>query len=111
MTRTIFVDYKGGAMFDYDPAKQWNKVLRQLSVLAREDELDPTTVRIIDMAGNRLTVEFPGVKVLRSEFLAQAERMLNQPGFIDEYRAAVGGCVPRPKLYLPADRNSEPTIR
>lgn len=111
MTRTIFVDYNGGATFSLSPAEQWNSTLNQLAVLAREEELDPTTVRIIDMAGNRLTVEFPGVKVLRSEFLAQAERMLNQPGFIDEYRAAVGGCVPRPKLYLPADRNSEPTIR
>ena len=108
MSRTIFVDYKGGAMFDYDPSELWNKTLRQLSVLAREEELDPTTVRIIDMAGNRLTVEFPGVKVLRSEFLAEAERMLNQPGFIDEYRTAARGGV---KLYLPADRNSEPTTR
>ena len=109
MSRTIFVDYKGGAMFDYDPSELWNKTLRQLSVLAREEELDPTTVRIIDMAGNRLTVEFPGVKVLRSEFLAEAERMLNQPGFIDEYRVATSGGAT--KLYLPADRNSEPTTR
>lgn len=109
MTKTIFVDYNGGAMLDLDPAKRWNKVLRQLSVLAREEELDPTTVRIIDMAGNRLTVEFPGVKVLRSEFPAEAERMLNQPGFIDEYRVATSGGAT--KLYLPADRNSEPTNR
>ena len=96
-------------MFDYDPSELWNKTLRQLSVLAREEELDPTTVRIIDMAGNRLTVEFPGVKVLRSEFLAEAERMLNQPDFIDEYRVATSGGAT--KLYLPADRNSEPTTR
>ena len=102
------MDYKGGSTFDYDPSEQWNKTLRQLSVLARDEELDPATVQVVATAGNHLTVEFPGVKVLRSEFLAQAERMLNQPGFIDEYSESVSGGT---KLYLPADRDSKPTIR
>lgn len=108
MSNTIFVDYNGGASFSLDPSERWNKALRQLSVLARGAELDPATVQVVATAGNRLTVEFPGVKVLRSEFLVQAESLLNQEGFIDEFNTMLGNGT---RLFLPADRNSEPTVR
>lgn len=109
MSKVIVIDPNGGASLSRTPRERWGLTLRALSNLARDVELDPATVQVVGKAGNHLTVEFPGIKVLRSKFLAQAEHLLNQPGFIDEFNHALGDGT---RLYLPADpgSKSKPTV-